>query len=325
MRLLTEAKLTPGMKALVRMDLDVPDNDYFRLESGLPTLNYLIENKVIPVIAGHIGRPGGSEDSNLSTQKLKPYFDTYLGINQYELLENLRFNPGEESNDNEFSKELASKADIYINESFATSHRKHASIVGVAGLLPSYAGLNLQKEVEVLSNVIKSPNKPLTVLVGGAKLESKKPVVSKFIKIANNVLLGGLIGLNWDEQIPQNLHIPTDYIYDEQNNPRDIGAETTAQYIEIITNSNTIVWAGPLGQFEVPEFATSTNKIASLIPNSNSYWVVGGGDTISALKSTNTLNYINWVSTGGSAMLEFIVNETLPGIEALGYKKEANG
>lgn len=329
MQLITDANLQPGTRVFVRMDMDVPlekpsdspEFDSFRLDAALPTLKFLLENGAKVVLAGHIGRPDGTNNDKLSTSHLRPYFDAHLGEGNYELLENLRFDSREKDNDPEFAAELAAKADIYVNESFATSHREHASVTGIPQLLPSYAGLRLHKETEILKGTLTEPERPLTVLIGGAKLESKKPVVSKFIDIADHILLGGLIGLDWDEAKPHHLYIPQDYIYDAENLPKDIGSETQKTYSAVLKRSKTVVWAGPMGQFEVSEFMQGTKTMTDAVDGSRSKWIAGGGDTIAALKMLGALDRMYWVSTGGSAMLEFLVKETLPGIDVLGYGK----
>jgi phosphoglycerate kinase len=248
---------------------------------------------------------------------LRPYFDEQLGKDNYELLENLRFDPGEKDNNEKYAKDLAEKAGMFVNESFATCHREHASIVGVPKYIPGYAGLRLQKEVSTLSNLLKDPHRPFVVLIGGAKLESKMPVVSKFLSIADYVLLGGRLGLEWKEEVPENLVIPSDYAQDE----KDIGHKTIQDFVMYIQMSKTILWAGPMGMYEEPQFSTGTDHIAKAVHDETShkdtYSVIGGGDTIAAAQKVVDINGFSFVSTGGGAMLNYFVNGTLPGIEAL--------
>lgn len=184
MKSIKEASISSDMKVLVRCDLDVPleegeVKDTFRLDHILPTLEFIIDSGGIPVIMGHLGRPKGEFIEELSSNHLKSYFDDRLGEGNYELLENLRFESRERSNDVSFAKELAEKGEIFVNESFANSHRKHASMVGVPSLLPSYAGLRLMEEISVLNKVLKEPKKPFVAIIGGAKIETKKPVVDR--------------------------------------------------------------------------------------------------------------------------------------------------
>ena len=318
MKSLELAPIGKNTRVFVRVDLDVPlENerivDTFRLDNLVPTLKLIIGKGGIPVIGGKIGRPKGEFRKDLSTKNLTPYFDSALNGAEYELLENLLFDSREEENDEGFAKELASKAEIYVNESFAESHRKYASLVTLPKLLPCFAGIRLQKEIEVLGTVLKNPKKPLIALIGGTKLESKKPVAVKFLEIADAVLIGGRIGLDWDEKIPVNLFLPLDYAEEQ----KDIGPKTIQHFTEIISSAKTVVWAGPLGMFEDPNYIEGTKKIASVVIDSHAFSIVGGGDTISALRKIGVLEKVGFVSTGGGAMLEFLVKGNLPAIEAL--------
>ena len=322
MKLLSEAPIKSGTRVFVRCDIDVPiENEVvgetFRLDNLLETLNYIIEKGGIPVIAGHIGKPDGVFTEKLSTKHLLPYFEEKLGARNFELLENLRFDPREEKNSDEYAKELASKAEIYVNESFATCHREHTSIVGITRFLPSYAGLRLQKEIESLNKVLDNPSRPLVVIIGGAKLESKLPVIESFKKSADQILLSSLLSANWSKEITHNM-ILSDNI---DQNTKDTDQSTCEKFKEIIKNAKTILWAGPLGMYENEEFITGTREIANQISKATQengvYSVVGGGDTIAALNKLGLLDNFSFVSTGGSAMLEYLAEGTLPGIEAL--------
>jgi phosphoglycerate kinase len=320
MNKLTDAPINNQTKVIVRCDLDVPIKngvvqEKYRLEAGLPTLKYLKDKGARIIIMGHIGRPDGKAAEELSTKQLRPYYDEQLGAESYELLENLRFDSREEANDPTFAQELASQADIYVNESFATSHRSHASMTGITKFLPSFAGLRLEKEVENLSKVLKSPERPLIAIIGGAKLESKKPVISKFLKIADTVMLGGKMGLSWKEDVPNHLWMPWDYGEDQ----KDVGPRTIDAYVQKLLTAKTVVWSGPLGAFEEVRFALGTMRIAEAVINSKAFSVVGGGDTINALSSSGMLNKFSFVSSGGSAMLDFISEGNLPALEVLGY------
>lgn len=321
MKSIQDATLNAGQRVLIRGDLDVPLSptneieDTFRLDLVLPTIKYVLDKKCIPVICGHIGRPDGKVMSNLSTTLLKRYFDFNLGEGNYKLLENLRFNNGEESNDPAFAKLLASEADIYVNDCFSASHREHASITGVPKLLPAYAGINLANEVATLKKILQNPEKPFITVIGGAKLETKKPVIAKFLEIADKVLIGGKIGLDWKEEVPANLILPLDYAKDN----KDLGPKTLKLYEELILSAKTIVWAGPIGLFEDKEFEEGTRRVGIAIANSKAFSVVGGGDTISALHKFDFFEKINFISSGGGAMLEFISKGSLPGLIALEY------
>ena len=315
--------ITPGSKVLVRCDLDVPvvDGkvvDTFRLKACLDTLKFIIAAKAIPVILGSLGRPDGVDES-LSTKHLKSFFDDGLG-GSYELLENCRFDPREKLGDMGYAKELVEKsgATLFVNESFGMNHRAYTSIVTLPKLLPSYAGFTLHNEVLNLSKVIKSPARPLVAIIGGAKLESKKPIVTKFVEIADYVLVGGKIGLEWDTYVPQNLFLPLDY---SDETKKDIGIKTAEAYTKLIKRSATVVWAGPLGFFEDGNYCLGTNSIAQAVTSSSAFSVAGGGDTIHALTKSGLLGKFSFVSTGGGAMLEFLIHGNLPGLLALGYNQ----
>lgn len=320
MRKLQETALFVNQKVLVRCDLDVPlvngspENTY-RLDSNIPTLEYIIEKKAHPIIVGKIGSPKGKHVPELSTKHLKSYFDQKIGSQNYTLLENSRFDPREKENEKTFAEELALQAEIYVNECFATSHRNDATIVGVPGLIPSFAGFHLQQEVETLSKILQNPERPLVALIGGAKLESKLPTVNKFIKVADKVLLGGLLGLNWKDSKPDNLFLPKDY----EGKNMDIGPKTVELYKNYLNEAKTILWAGPMGAFEQEQFAFGTYELGKIIAESGAFSIIGGGDTIQATRNVGITHQFSFVSTGGGAMLEFLSSQTLPGLEALGY------
>ena len=322
-----KADIKLGTRVLVRCDLDVPIKDgkigeSFRLDASIKTLNYIVGLGGVPVIAGHLGRPGGKVVLELSTNQLKPYFDRNLS-GRFELLENLRFDPGEEKNDLTFVNFLAQKAQIYVNESFATCHRKSASTIGVASILPAYAGFQLVKETESLKRVLVHPARPLLAIIGGAKIEAKKPVIQKFAQVADGVLVGGRLAL--EEPLVLDLKIlmdkvycPVDYIDD-----KDIGPKTLEGWQETILGAKTIVWAGPLGLFEDERYSTGTRRVGELVAGAvkrGCFAIAGGGDTIAALDKFGLINKFSFISTGGSAMLDFLVYGTLPGIEALCQK-----
>jgi len=314
--------INPSTRVFVRGDLDVPIEggnilERYRLDSMFPTLSLLLEKQAKIIIAGHVGKPNGRFVLELSTQQLLPYFNQQLGEGRFELMENLRFDPREEANDEEYAKELASKADIYVNECFSTCHRSHASIVETPKFLPSYAGLRLEKEVKVLGGLLENAQRPFVAIIGGAKLEDKKPAVSKFLEIANYVIIGGKIALNWTDPKPKNLVAPTDYVPEF----KDIGPNSIAKFKEIIQEAKTVLWAGPVGVYEEDEFFRGTKEIAQEIARitaeNNCFSVIGGGDTIAAVQKANLINSFSFVSTGGGAMLNFLVDGTLPGLQAL--------
>ena len=320
MKSVKEAPIQTGTKVFIAADLDVPMEkgtikETYRLESILPTANFIIERGGIPIFGGHLGSPHGQFDDALSTRHLKSFFDEKLGTHGYILLENLRFDIREENNDEHFARELADKADVYVNENFSTSHRKHASIVQLPKFLPSFAGFRLESEIQNLMKILETPERPFVVVIGGAKLESKKPTVSKFIALADYVLIGGKIGLEWTEETPQNLILPGDYA----ENKMDIGPVTIRKYVELISSAKTVLWAGPMGLYENDKYLQGTKAVAEAITgNPNCFSLIGGGDTVAAASKVGVLEKFSFVSTGGGAMLEFLVKKSLPGIEALG-------
>lgn len=321
MKTLDQANITAGTKVLIRADLDVPvknneiTNDY-RLLQSLDTINYVIENGGYPIICGHIGKPDGKVVPELSTNLLKSWYAAHLTTDKFELLENLRFDPREENNDLSFARELANHADIYVNDSFATCHRKHASIVSVPTLLPSFCGHRLELEISNLDRILKSPEHPFVCIVGGVKLESKKPALLKMLGIADYVLVGGRLGLDWKETIPANLQLPSDYA----ENFSDIGPNTIDTFSDKISTAKTIIWAGPVGLYEEKEYCLGTKAVAEHVADATkhgAYSLIGGGNTIDALEKFGLLNEISFISTGGGAMLQYLVEGTLPGIIAL--------
>ncbi len=317
MRSVKDADIRGGMSVLVRGDLDAPlvDGkilDAYRLDSLLPTLGYIVKRGAGVILMGHIGNPSGNYVRNLSTEHLKDYFEARFE-KQVSLLENLRFDKREEKNDPEFAKELAAFGGIYVNECFAVSHRRHASVVGVPGFLPSYAGLRLMEEVETLKDVLIHPKRPFVVVIGGAKLETKMPVVERLLELADFVLLGGRVGLEWDGKRPPSLRLPSDYV----DGDKDIGPETASAYSKILLKAGCVVWSGPMGIYEDAKYARGTTSAAEAIVESKAYSIIGGGDTIAAARGAGLLEKFGFVSVGGGAMLEFLAKGTLPGLEAL--------
>lgn len=323
-----------GKRVLLRVDFDVPlrqgsrgqaiIKDDTRIRQSLPTIEYLLKEKAQVILLAHLGRPKSREESlslapvarHLKTLlKRKGEIESFcyqgkLEDNLY-LLENLRFDKGEEENDAEFAKKLAAMGDFYVNEAFATSHRRHASIIGLPKLLPGAAGLHFVKEVENLSKAIESPKRPLVFIIGGAKPEIKMPLVKDFAQRADRVLLGGVLV----ERKPKtSMKVMA---ADLTENGLDISQESIAKFEEIIKTAKTIVWNGPMGQYEDKASAQGTRAVAAAVAKSSAFRIVGGGDTIAALTSFNLIDKMDYVSTGGGAMLEFLAQKTLPGIEAL--------
>jgi len=338
MKNLKEAEVS-GKRVILRADLDVPLKqqatgdkqqvaDDTRLKALLPTLKFLLENRAQVLIIGHLGRPKGRSDPKFSLKPVAKHLSKLLGEpvefienlgigeseNRVKMLENLRFWPEEEKDDSVFAKKLASFGDLYVNDAFAASHRKHASIAGIPKYLPAFSGLRLEEEVEELGKVLEKPERPLIFIIGGAKTETKKPLVPAFAKIADKVLLGGLLAFSRElERIP-NVVFPVD-----AKDAYDIGSKTIKLFTGIIKEAKTVVWSGPLGVWEKPRYARGTRMIAEELAWINAETIVGGGDTIAALNAFGLTSKISYVSLGGGAMLEFLADKKLPGLVALGY------
>jgi phosphoglycerate kinase len=303
-------------KILVRCDFDVLDDsgelkDTFRLFACLKTLNFILEQGGFAYICGHIGKTQ-TPNETFSTKKLLPFFEKNLISKNFEILENLRFNEGEEKNSETFARELAAGKDIFVNESFATSHRDHASITGVVKLLPSYFGLHFEDELENLNYVLESNHKPLVVIIGGAKIESKKPTIDKFLNIADYILVGGK--LLFEESLKNN---PKIILASSNPDGLDINEDSINKFKEYIFNAKTIFWSGPMGNIENPSSIKGSLEVAEFISKSGSYSVVGGGDTVAFLEKNNLTHKFSFVSVGGSALLEYLSSGTLVGIEAM--------
>lgn len=325
-----------GKKFLVRLDLNVPVQDGvvqddFRIISSLPTLNFIQSNGGKIVVIAHCeANKGESCSLDAATAELKKYIP---GI---EVKSNLRENTGEKDNDENFAKELASLGDIYVNDAFSVSHREHASIVGIPKFLPSYAGFQLEKEITHLTKAF-DPKHPFVFILGGAKFDTKLPLIEKFLDKADTVFIGGALANDIlkakgvdvknslvSKDVPDLSHfinnskiIPvTDTVWDNDSIV-DVGLQSIETLCEKIKSASFVVWNGPLG-FTENGFTTATLRVAQAITESNAESIIGGGDTLSALKSSGCLEKFTFVSTGGGATLDFLANGTLPGIEALG-------
>lgn len=329
-------------KVLVRADLDIPVKnneieDFSRLTSGLETIKYLLHEGAIVIITGHMGRPDGKDEKlslrivakwfadrfsekEMTPEKLVDFEGWKLNNNLF-VLENLRFDKGEEENNEEFAKKLSEVADIYVNEAFSVSHRAHASVEKIAQYLPSYAGFHLMREIKVLSAILNNPKRPLTVIIGGAKIETKLPLISNMHRFADYVLVGGelaeqtkvLVNEQHKKIIGQKAML---LVADLTEDNFDITRNSVENFEQIIERSETVVWNGPMGYIE-KGYVNGTQELAKVINNSKAYKVIGGGDTIGFLESKKLIDKFDFVSVGGGAMLEFLAGEKLPGIEAL--------
>lgn len=310
-----EADIKEGTRVFVRVDWNVPVTeggevaDGSRIEVSLPTIEYIKSYGGIPIIASHFGRKG---------ELIEPVIDfarkSYpLLRDKVEFLENLRKDKREEANDESFAKELADKANIYINDAFSVSHRKHASIVGTPKFLPHFAGFRFLEEYNKISECF-NPEHPFLLILGGAKFETKLPLVQKFLDIADIIFIGGK---NTSEA--QNLEIA--------QNPKiifpigdidalDANTETLEILKEEIDGARFVLWNGPLGKYEDGHIA-GTVALARLLAESSAKVIVGGGDTEHCIDDLRIEDKFYFISLAGGAMLEFLASGTLPGIEAL--------
>ena len=378
-------------RVLLRLDLNVPLKngliaDETRIDKIIPVINFLIEKKSKIIIISHVGRPKGVVNKNLSlkpiclnlekkiNKKIKLLTDDIFELKKNDLfrspddqivfLENIRFYKEEERNDTTFAKHLASLADFYVNDAFSCSHRAHASISKITEFLPSFAGLQLETEINALKKVTTEIKKPTTCIIGGSKISTKIGIIKNLIpKFDNIIIVGGMannilnhngnkIGKSIKEE---NCEMIINEIFKTSKNysceityPEDvligkniegtsqvkelseiqdddlildIGPKTVNKIIGIIEISNTVLWNGPAGYFENPNFANGSYEIAKTIIKKNKqksiYSVVGGGDTIALINQINSIQDFNFVSTAGGAFLEYLEGKELPGIKAL--------
>jgi len=323
-------------RVLLRANYDVPLRkkgnkiaETARIDESLPTIEYLLKNNAEVIIISHLGRPKGEVIPSLSLKPVAEYLGELLEqevplvteidklSEQNEsvvLLENIRFFKGEEDNDKEFALNLSEQADFFVNDAFACSHRSHASIVGLPQLLPSAFGLDFIKEIETLSALREEAKRPLVVILGGMK-KGKLTVVKGLANWADYVLIGGKLTSFIDNDFPTN-------VIKAKLNPenKDITLESLKEFEKIIKQSKTVVWAGPMGMFEEEQFSRGTKMLADIIVKTDAFTVIGGGDTQAALSKFGLDKKINFISSGGGAMLRFLAEGSLPAIEAL--KKE---
>ena len=382
-----------GKKVFIRVDFNVPFNDYgeitdsSRIAASLPTIEYVLSNGGACILASHLGRPVG-KDSELSLKKIIPELKKLLGKDviflensigaqtkeacsnlqngEVVLLENLRFYEEETKADIDFAKELSSLADIYINDAFGTTHREHASTATIAQFFSEKApGMLLEKEIESLKKLMEKPKKPVTAIIGGAKVSSKISVIANMLDVVDNLIIGGGMAytfiknnggnigesifekdklddcseiISLAEQKNVNVFLPEDVVASNEfsneglkkvinvyNIPSgwqglDIGPLTISNFENIVTESKTILWNGPMGVFEMPAFEKGTLSIAKSVAkatSSGAFSLIGGGDSVAAIKKFNLQDEVSFISTGGGAMLESLEGKILPGIKAL--------
>lgn len=381
-------------KVFVRCDFNVPLDeegnirDNKRIVAALPTIKYLIEHEAKVILASHLGRPKGMVNPEFSLKPVAAELSKQLGFEvklandivgesakalvnsmregEVVLLENVRFDAREEENDEEFAKELASLAEIYVDDAFGSAHRAHASTEGIAHYLPAVSGFLMEKELEFLGSAVENPVRPFAAILGGAKVSDKIGVISNLMEKVNTLIIGGGMAYTFlkaqgyqigkslceDDKLDLarellekaaekgvNLLLPVDNIcaeeisetaiaqYVDGNNipdnlmGLDIGEKTIALFKGALANCKTIVWNGPVGYSELPQFGNGTKELAKLLSElEGAITVVGGGDSASAVKKLGLSDKFTHISTGGGASLEFLEGKKLPGVECLENK-----
>ena len=334
---------------LVRVDYNVPLKDGkvesdLRIRASLPTLNYLLENGAKRIVLiSHLGRPEGKVDKKFTLSPVADVLKKLLpgqiirfcslpkegeAISVLEnakivLLENLRFDSGEEGNSETFIKSIvdATRAEVYVQDGFAVIHRAHASTDAVRKFLPIYAGLLLEKEVENLSAAVKNPEKPVLVIIGGSKIEDKKPLIDKFVKIADRIVIGGKIAADGYVSDNPKVYVAHDFDENAKGEKLDIGPLSTADIANYVTDAKTIIWNGVLGYVEDSTYATASTIVAELIgERQDAKTIICGGDTtgfVEKLSEDHPNLHYSLISTGGGAALEFLLGKALPGLEAI--------
>jgi phosphoglycerate kinase len=380
-------------KVLIRVDFNVPLNDKdevtdnSRIKSSIPTIKHVLDQGGSCILVSHLGRPKGV-DPQFSLKKIIPELENLLNLRvkfisdffeikdkhqeldlkkgEVALLENLRFNPEETAADEAFAKRLSTLADIYINDAFGTTHREHASTATVAKFFEiKCAGLLLQREIDSLQKLLKNPKRPVTAIIGGAKVSSKLSVIVNMLNVVDNLIIGGGMAYTFIKNnggsigdsifekdrlndctkiIEQarnkgvNIYLPTDVIASNEFSDTslkkeiniyeipegwqglDIGTKTRNEFEKIIFLSKTILWNGPMGVFEMSSFEHGTKEVAIAVGKATAqgaFSLVGGGDSVAAIKKFKLEQSISCISTGGGAMLESLEGKVLPGIKAL--------
>lgn len=381
-----------GKRVFCRVDFNVPMEDgkitdETRIVAALPTIQYLVENEAKVILATHLGRPKGKFIDSLRLDVVAKRFSELIdaqvtkldyvygdvvdeAVKQLEngeviLLENVRFEAGEERNSPELVQAFANMADIYVNDAFGTAHRAHASTAGVAAKLPAAAGFLMEKEIEVLGSAQANPQRPFTAIIGGSKVKDKINVIDNLLDKVDNLIIGGGLAYTFlkakgyeignslleedkldlakqfmekAEQNGVNFVLQVDAVVADEFSTEanyktvevdqiesgwmglDIGPKTCELYRNIVMNSELIVWNGPMGVFEIEQFANGTKAVAQALADTKGYSVIGGGDSAAAVKKFSLASKMDHVSTGGGASLEFMEGKILPGIKDLDDK-----
>lgn len=333
-----------GKKVLLRADFNVAiDNgqikEEFKLKACKASVDYIAAQKDAKLaIISHLGRPDGEVKQEFSLLQMKDRLEQILGkkiifatdcvgsevaeklsaLNSGEilLLENVRFHKEDEINDAGFAKQLAENFDLFVNDAFSVCHRDQASVTGVPKVIPGCAGFWLQKEIDTLNHALHEPERPATAVIGGAKIETKMPLIQRFEKTYDNVLVGGRVA---NEAIDQGLDFSPKVVlaHDFAKDRLDIGEKTIRRFAEIITHSKLVIWNGPMGKFEEPPYDNGTRKILEAILETDAYAIIGGGESVQVLEENGLMDRVGFVSTGGGAMLEYLSGNPMPGIEVL--------
>jgi phosphoglycerate kinase len=331
-----------GKRVLVRADLNVPLEegrvaDDTRIRASLPTLELLLERDAAEIaVCSHLGRPKGP-DPAFAMAPVGARLRDLLSDERLQVLENTRFNPGETKNEPAFARELADDRDLYVNDAFGSAHRAHASTEGVAHLLPAYAGLLLERELQELGRLLGDVERPFVLVSGGAKVEDKLGVLENLGGKADTVLVGGKMAeeiraenpLSFEVELPRDIIAASEFAEDADAKVvpyndlppgwlgLDIGPETRRVFAEKLLAARTIFWNGPMGVFEWPRFAEGTKAVAEAVATADAFSVVGGADSARALTELGLQDRVSWLSTGGGAALELLAGKNLPGVAAI--------
>jgi phosphoglycerate kinase len=327
---------------LVRADLNVPLEDGqvaddTRIRAALPTLELLLERGAEEVaVCSHLGRPKGP-DPAFSMRPVEQRLRQLLPDDRIAVLENTRFDPRETKNESSFARELADDRDLYVDDAFGSAHRAHGSTVAVAEVLPAYAGLLLERELEELGKLLGDVERPFVLISGGAKVEDKLGVLQNLGGKADDVLIGGKMAEELRDENPLEFEVvlPSDVVAASAFEPEaetrvvpydelpegwlglDIGPDTRADFGARIRRAKTVFWNGPMGVFEWPRFADGTRAVAEAVAEVDGFTIVGGADSVRALHQLGLADRISWVSTGGGAALELLEGKELPGVAVI--------
>ena len=339
-----------GKRVLVRADLNVPLEDGrvaddTRIRAAVPTLQLLLERGAADIaVCSHLGRPKTEDDRpKYAMAPVAARLRELVPDERVHVLENTRFNPGETKNDETYARELADARDLYVDDAFGSAHRAHSSTEAVAHLLPAYAGLLLLDELAHLGRLLGDIERPFVLVAGGAKVEDKLGVLQHLGGRADAVLIGGKMAeqLRGDNPLTFPVELPVDVVAaasfaadaETQVTPYDavpdgwlgldIGPKTRERFGAIVRNAKTVFWNGPMGVFEWPRFAAGTKAVAEAVADVDGYTVVGGGDSVRAIREAGLAERVSWISTGGGASLELLEGRELPGVAAIPSEEAA--